>query len=411
MKIDFKKNIDVQALFEEISSTVVSFDNEKVTFSPIEYKKNLWLLRSSLVFDKQYSKELMAEILDESIRKAIIQNSLDREKFLEVVESTFNKNYKGKLSTYLLLGSLAINRLPLKSVKVGKCEIKCHGKKFPKKFIESRNDFFTHHRFKPDENEFLKFSIRITGDNYEVAANEAFESLEVFRAIINLLINPEIKFHFPEKPRAIINSILIGEYWTLHHPEGSMVERNFCLYEIDYQKRPVYTLNAEQFDYLKGILKIQLNRFNTCRPSHQKALLKAFCNYVRAFDNAHHELTFMNSWTVLETLTKTDKNDSIQKRILTLVHSDNKRLSKLQLSALINLRNSYVHELDYDHDFHTACFYVHGFIHILIFYFHFPMAGEFSSMDEAVQYLDLIKTANISLLKNRRLKNDFIKKL
>ncbi|WP_369921984.1 hypothetical protein AB8E32_07255 [Marinomonas polaris] len=211
---------------------------------------------------------------------------------------------------------------------------------FPSKFKK-------HYDFKQSNNEFPNsnpkayswVSIHIKARCIFSAAEIALGELNYYLGIINLFYNRNSSRESFGKPSAI-NKIRKYPYHSLHLTDGSRAtpmywyEKSFC--EIGSSQN-----NDQQFKEINKLYReltkdiIKTKRYNFFQ--------SVFDRYTEALENNDMTKSFLNLWSILETLTLTEKNnyDTTIKRTLILFRD--KFLCEQKLNLLRNKRNMSIH--------------------------------------------------------------------
>jgi hypothetical protein len=410
-KIEYKGGVNPQIFLDRIKDSVSKIEGDTIYFKAFDFNQLKWFVKAMFKRNDDLVYELFEIAIENSISRAIKFDKLDTKSFLDLVNAEAKTLVKNRNTKYYLLGCLSVDRVPFRKIRIGQAILTFHNKRFPQNFIYHRNKFFEEHKLKADFDKNVKFSLEVEATHFTIASQVAYQALENFRGLVNLLINASFEFNFPENPRKVINKFRLGRFLTLHHGNGELAKENYVLEELDYQENYLYLVKENEYKYLKRVLRNRIDLFNGVSKGYEQLLTRALNHYVKAYDSPNMEIAFVNAWTVLETLTKSSKNELTINRILGLCIESDIPFIKEKLFYLKELRNGYVHDAESNFDFRSACFFIQDFIHLIVFYFHLVLAKEFKTPDDAVKYLDLIQKNNLSLLRNKRLKKDFLKKI
>jgi hypothetical protein len=112
---------------------------------------------------------------------------------------------------------------------------------------------------------------------------------------------------------------------------------------------------------------------------------------------------FIKTWRAIEVLTKTDQNDILIKRCLSMYQDDQKDIERQVLEAIRIFRNEYIHVGGVDLDPIYACYHLQGIIYNLVVRYNLHLSGFFNSIDDSVLFLDNMQLDKSLLMKRKRI--------
>jgi len=191
-----------------------------------------------------------------------------------------------------------------------------------------------------------------------------------------------------------INKIRLGAAHTIHK-EGGLVATEMFWYEPNFVKAKLFThSNLGIFSKNSKWAIKQIDKL-----SYRNIVKDALLRYVRALDERDQNVALIKIWGALETLAApSESNYDLVTRRASFFFSE-KDYHKQVLEHLRDYRNRSVHAGDQSERAKSNCYQLQFYFYHLIL-FHLRSAGEFMSLEEANNYLDL--PLNIDALKNKK---------
>lgn len=386
MKIKFSETINLKLLLNEIKSITTIKENE-VSYEAFKIYELESILESHITLPEKISNISKHSIIKKTIRKVAIKG-FDESLFRVIIEEEVKNHFKKEEKYFYLLSSLSIDSLPFRKIRINNSEIFIKGKSYPKEFTKNRNLLLSKKRLKINNTNYLKVVVKTKGKNHIDTFEESLRNLDVFRALVNLIVNPKLKITFglDDKP---INLVRLGEYSTMHHENGENIDDNNYWYESNYYEK-IYNLEDDSKVLFKKSINWYLKRINSSDKKFNQSICYGLGLYVKAFDEPDKQSCFLKSWTALENLLSTHKNDIIIKRCLVVYHNNSKPLQKTILEAIRNYRNESVHEgiEALNHNIEFYCHQVQKNILYLLRYNHLRFYNLFDNIHEANEFLD-----------------------
>jgi hypothetical protein len=381
MSIEYKeKDINFSPVFKRLQEITLSVKDDKVEFSAFDYDILLWVVLELIKFDINLPFEHKYHCLSKSLTKIVIDQKFDKDYLIELLKANTNSLLKNKEEIFLMACELSITGFNIDELVFDGSEISFLNE-FPESIQIARNE-----KTSMNEPNTSKVLVRVKAKDYLSAQNIAFQSLEVIRAMLNLLFNHEFSRKIGYKTTEPINRIRFLQHITLHSIDGKLINNNAVWQIINYEKPKI--VEFEKDLGIEDFLKINIQKLKECNPGHKESLESVLTYYARAYDESNPDLTFVNSWRILEILTSTDKNDILIKRISTLYKKEIRGWVTLNLKALRNYRNEFIHVGPRELDSDTACYLIQDIIKKLVFNFNLKNSGIFRSMEDAAFYLD-----------------------
>lgn len=277
--------------------------------------------------------------------------------------------------------------------------------RFPPYLVKSHNE--AKHRSKaairgdyPEEIPSKSYAaawLHVRGRSASEAMQRAVEALDLYRGIWNFALNRGSGIPFPAPIRGPLNEILAGPLYSLHSKDGSLATANDW-FEPEYTE-PVLSRNLQRKWGL--VRKDDKDIRNALKLSSYKAVLEdALRRYCRALDSPDLSSSFLNLWSLLETLTgiaPQDGHDKMVKRA-SFIYADTERKTHEQvLQHLRRYRNSYVHAGEGSEQTGTYLHQLRVYTERLL-EFHLRNSHSFTSLEQTSQFLDL--PADISGIKH-----------
>jgi hypothetical protein len=256
----------------------------------------------------------------------------------------------------------------------------------PKRFIDARQRLLAQAEHSlyvnpPEEYRWLRASV--SAKSHIAAGNRSLEAIEFRVALLNLGINRRTGFRWSAGKRKPVNSIALAPLHTLHSPSGALstgtwwYEPNYVL-PLDLRSRQV----ADAVELSELVIR-RLRRL---------PYADAFKDWVRYYGRALGEsdwaVSFILLWQALESITGTvqARHDATVRRAAFIF--DDVEYSRRVLDNLRNCRNAIVHAQNDPTALETRLYILKRYVEEALM-FHVRHVGNFDSVDEAAQFLDL----------------------
>lgn len=237
----------------------------------------------------------------------------------------------------------------------------------------------------PKKYRWLRASV--TAKSHMAAGNRALEAVEFRLALLNLGINRQTGIRWSSGRRKPVNSIALAPLHSLHRPDGSLSSETWW-YEPNY----VHPSDIES-RRIGSALEFSASALSQLRRlRYAKEFKDWVCYYGHALGQSDWAVSFILLWQALESTTGTSraKYESTVRRASFLF--DDVEYSKRVLDSLRNCRNELVHAQNDPTDLETRLYILKRYVEAALV-FHLSHAGDFESVEEACQFLDLPSSA------------------
>lgn len=246
-------------------------------------------------------------------------------------------------------------------------------------------------------NDYAAVWVHVRGRSVFEAMQRALKALDLRRGVWNFALNRAFGVPYPAPISGPLNAVLAGPVYSLHLPDGNLATHGDW-FEPEYmgpnQSQKLEKRWHEVREDEEGI------RACLKRSPYPATLEDALRRYCRALDSHEHSSSFLNLWSLLETLTGITPEDGHDKMVrrASFIYAEAQRKTHEQvLHHLRRYRNSYVHAGEGSDQ-------AGAYLHQLRLYterllvFHFSNSHKFSSLEEVAHFLDL--PADVGQIKN-----------
>jgi hypothetical protein len=188
--------------------------------------------------------------------------------------------------------------------------------------------------------------------------------------------------------RGPVNGVLAGPVYSLHLPDGALaaeydwLDSQYAAPKRSRKLRKKWDRVRKHEESIRLVLK---------RSPYRATLEDALRRYCRALDSADLSVSFLNLWSLLETLTgiaPNDSHDKVVKRAAFMYADAEREISEQVLHHLRRYRNSYVHAGEGSERAGAYLRQLRVYTEQLLV-FHLRSSRAFSSWERAVRILDL----------------------
>lgn len=266
---------------------------------------------------------------------------------------------------------------------------------FPHRFAKAREEARARSRRTirgeyPEEKPFKRYAaawLHVRGRSVTEAMDEAVAALDLNRGVWNFALN-RAGASFPSPSRGPINGVLAGPLFTLHHQDGSLAA-HYDWYDPEYDGPRLSDKPRKDWHRVvedEGAIYKALKR-----SPYREVLEDAMRRYCRALDTVDLARSFLELWSLLETLTGIGPGDSYDRlvRRASFVFMETERKTHEQvLYHLRRHRNTSVHAGQGSDEVGAYLHQVRRYAeHLLLF--HLRTSRRFSSFEAVVSFLDL----------------------
>ncbi|WP_254275707.1 hypothetical protein [Halomonas sp. 3H] len=376
--------LNPQVVLDRIESSKSVSRDGRVSYSAFDYHEAFAAVFSLLDIPKAVSKELdVDELVSNGLASAARAGIITKDSAIFHLNAVANNMLSVRESSYHLLTSLSINgSLPFRRIEYGGERIRVIDGDYPKKY-SSRNravegkllDLSLVH------DGYSKIIVSSKSKSIHGAASKALDSLDSVRALISLFSNSSMELM--GSSTSPINKVRNGQVHTLHADSGQLAT-SMIWYEPNFVEAEVYNHKAPEI--LHKNFKWSVDKIGRCK--YRDVLEDALLKYVRALDEKDHNSAAVRLWGALETLASPGeaRYENITKRCSFLF--EEAEYHRQILEHLKGFRNRSVHS-GYQSDMAKTFCYQMQFYFRQVFIFHLHGVGEFSSLDELNEFLDL----------------------
>lgn len=402
MTIKWKKNKNLkpEIILEKIKENCHLAIDGSVSFSALDYNNLIGSLYSMIEFPRNSIPLNNMNLLSRAITNAAKSKQITKDYVLKEIQDIAKDETAKKESVYKILTSISMNyELPNQVFKVGKSTIKFI-RDLPQDLLEIRIENLNSFKLNQEiiHTNYTNVIIEVKAKGEIEAINKALDDLDLLRSIFCLFSNPDMILFSNNTPNPI-NKIRLGQFHTIHNESGEIVNPKNYWYEPNFILNDIFTPNKDLDEYFNQDLENILFNLEQCKYSDK--LKNALLRYVRAFDEKNNNIALLEVWGALESLTAAnDSNkDKLPKRCAFLYkeHEFHKQI----LENLREYRNQSVHDGIRNEYVRNYCYQVQGYFRQIIF-FHLREYREFSSIDDANEFLDQSVDIN-QLVKKKKL--------
>lgn len=348
----------------------------------------------------EWSPELPADEAMGRTTRALFESAkapgITLNRFLDAINRLEREYLSSPEVTYVMLTQVSIgSRITLPRVRIDGVTIT-----FPSsvksRFLLAREKLLERavhglHARLPDRYRWVRASVK--AKSIHAAAGRAMESIEYIIALWNLGLNRIKGTRWTMGRREPVNEIALAPVHTLHLPSGSGASEIWW-YHPDYVgARKVYSSDFRWVVKFANDIRCRIDRLK-----YAKRLKDCVRYYGRAMSESNWLLAFSLLWQALEAATNASPGGSKHTvRRASFLFDDIEYHTKV-LEDLQTCRNELVHAQKDPKSLETKIYILKRYIEAAIV-FHASYAGQFESLDEAVQFLDL--PTDPTLLKRR----------
>jgi hypothetical protein len=377
------------------------FYDTRVSFSGREYHDSFAALLSMIDLPQNLSHLDLDVILSDAVSKVASESTLTAQKVMDKINELTSIALRRKEKEWKIVTSISISRkLPFKRLAIESARIHLFEGEYPAKY-SSRLDVIKE-PLMSEHDDYSKVVISVKAKSDKEAANKAFRAIDLTRAIISLIVNPEMEF-FGDQLQPL-NKVRLGKFHTLHEKTGADHEGQFW-FEPNFVL--AYSYISGNHEAFKRNFRWYMDRLEGC--NYSSDLKYALLQYVRALDERDHNTAFIRLWGALEQITTLPNERSKHESVVN--HSafifKEFEYHKQVLEHLREARNQSIHSGEQSDKAKTHCYQLQFYFRELIS-FYLRGGNEFSNLSEAFQFLDLSPVPD-ELLKTRKLVNQALR--
>lgn len=223
MKINWKnrKGFKPKVILGKINSIRTVTPDGKVSFTGWELDDCLPALHSMLDFSHVASEADISTLVWRGLAK--VKEELTPESFLKSINEELKSHLATREQTYNLLTSISLDSREVpKKLKLNGAEINFLSGEYPAKF-SSRKELLRTHQVPvpPPPTAYCQVVIKVKAKSHTSAVNKSLRSLDLLRAVLCSMGNPQMQLAFGTAAISPINVIRLGSIHTLHHANGT----------------------------------------------------------------------------------------------------------------------------------------------------------------------------------------------
>lgn len=373
---------------------------KNISLSGLEGYFERTYINTVVEMDKTIPAVEKRRIINDAISSA---HPLSANKLLDQITSLENEYLSRVPKRYYLITSFSINRnCSLSTVKLNHCTITFHRDvqdRFKKHLLQFSEEA-KRSVFGDLPKNYINIKASVKAKSPFHAFDTAMNSVNLYRAFLNLFYNQSVGFRLTPGVREPVNEILLGPLHTLHDSSGKIATDKYS-FEPNYRQEMASKDISGNYTDLNRSLKVIRKALNKCR--YQKRLESMLIQYVRALDQRDWERSFLSLWSLLELLTNSsgkNTNHKVTVKRASFAFRD-REYTALVLDHLRHWRNVIVHEGGMHHDIELLMYDLKRFVEGLLF---FHLGRDFSSLKDSAFFMDQptgqdILKEKISLLK------------
>ncbi|MCD4720810.1 MAG: hypothetical protein K8S13_13275 [Desulfobacula sp.] len=377
------KNLKPQIILSKINSIKTVTDDKKISYSGFEYHNVMAVLQNMIQFPKSFEELDKESIISEAVNNIAKKADLDNTSVIDEINSLVRYKLAIRQLKYHMLTTISIKRpFPSKRIILEDSTIRILDYKYPKKYI-GRDEIISKQNLDIVEtpSNYTKLIVTLKSKSLNGAITKALRVLDIQRSIWCLFGNASWEIGGDDwQP---INRIRLGGKHTLHKNTGKLATKVFW-YEPNFVKTKLFYVDNFK-DYKKNcawaLKQLKLSKYKT-------NIKDALIRYVRALDERDQNVALIRLWGAIEALAApSESNYDLVTRRCSFLYSD-QEYHKQVLEHLREYRNCSVHAGDQIGRAKTNCYQLQNYFYSLII-FHLKSANDFSSLEEANNFLDL----------------------
>lgn len=356
----------------------------KVSFTGFDLDYCLPALHSMLDFPLVASETDISTLVWRGLAK--VKEELTPESFLIAINEELKSRLATREQTYNLLTSISLDSRDVpKKLKINGAEINFLSGDYPAKF-SSRNELLRTHRVPVPSppTTYCYVVIKVKAKSNASAVNKSLRSIDLIRAVLCSMSNPQMQLAFGNAAISPINVIRLGSIHTLHLADGTPAT-DTVWFEPGFKEASIFRMDdSEIIKYsLKALRQIASSFYN-------KILIASLIRFVRALDESDPNTAFLRLWGALEMLATPGQGQADYSKLVqrcAFLFKDTE-FNRQLLEHLREYRNANIHAGEESEQARTHCYQLQLYF-VALLRFHWGNAKFFQSLDEANMFLDL----------------------
>lgn len=397
-------HILAERLLSHIDSCKHVSNQGSVSFSPdFSFDGYQEVLQDILVLSQDIPHSELGRIVWLSLVNSAKEGKITSDIFLRYASELEKEYLSRQPKRYILVSEISVSSNDdLPRFRVGNSTIS-FPKKLPTGFLHSRTGVlekakYALHAATPENYRWARVTLDSKGDGE--AANKALDALHLLLGVWNISLSSSGRKSWVGK-RKPVNTVTLGPIHTVHFLSGKL-EREIWWFDPNYcGSIPSRSLGKDvervvQFWYgvKRKLMKIP----------YRNHLEKWIRLYNQALDEKDWSTSYIRLWQVLEAATNTsDGSHKVTVRRVAFLYPD-REFNHAFIDHLRNMRNQLVHESADKNTMETHLFLLKNYVEDILL-FHLRQAGQFRTLGEVSEFLDL-PTSIVDLTK----RSDLFKK-
>lgn len=357
--------------------------SENIANSRISASEIKSTILNFLEFDSEIGVHAKEKIFFEMIR------NVDFSKRDLIKELLSKINWKASLylgeqeKKYYIVSAISLKGLLFKELTVLGNKIRFYTK-VPKKFEPRIPEHEVVHPNDLLPKGYVVAIVQVNDRDKGDAVDSALMSLNLFRAILCLLLNPAHVYMSAYNPKPL-NSVLLSPLHSLHDFDGSVLPDGYYsdgfVEKITPKSLDGFDVDVLKKNVTKALRHVQLSNY-------KMHLIDSFIRFVKAFDERDKSFALVNGWGVLESLMGYRENslDKVVKRTVSLFYK-NQKYHRIVLDNLRDVRNDYVHSgVLRERWMSQLCSQLQHYIFVA-FFFHLEFGCKFKTIEDSYKYI------------------------
>jgi len=230
--------------------------------------------------------------------------------------------------------------------------------------------------------------IHVHGRSAAETMNRASEALDLRRGVWNFALNRRVGVPFPPPNLGPLNAVCAGPLYSLHYRDGSLaaevdwIDQHYTGPRSSRKLSQKWEKVRADEDGIRRLLK---------RSPYRPLLEDSLRRYCQALDVSDLSRSFLELWSLLETLTgiaRDEGHDKVVRRTSFVFAERQRKTYEQVLYHLRRHRNSYIHAAEGSEQIGAYVHQLRGYVEEMLT-FHLQSSFRFSSLEEVTKFLDM----------------------
>jgi hypothetical protein len=267
-------------------------------------------------------------------------------KLLEEADRVASEHFRQSETDYILVGSLSIDSLPAKTIRIGGCTISSlaeRGTQFPLPAVLSSRSLDGPLLDHIKSSRYQLLRVVTKGRTIHSAVEHALYALNLLRGLWSLFATWRTwSISVGSTSRNPIGVIHTGPVFTLHSLDGKPINEFYWYFPDHIKDRPLFK-GKGKWPVVEKMRKSAMKRL--AKLSYRADMESILVRYAGSLDHQNPDLAFLEMWSILEKLTGTigGNYDETIDRGIWLYKSSDRPIIRDNLRSLRLRRNQFVH--------------------------------------------------------------------